>query len=186
MRRSVFFINNNSLRDLIYSSLSFSTIHWMRLTEPPFITLPMYIISAALLKLPALTIQPKFALLKFNPATLESVASTFEGWPSLSRILSLVILMIVRRGGASSFAACGINVCQSRQSLDPRRKRKERGRETRTEGRNEESSGKSSRRYRMGQWWYICGDTSDTMEFGSTFLPFFPGCSIISDVCRHH
>lgn len=40
MRRSVFFTNNNSLRDLIYSSLSFSTIHWMRLTEPPLYYTP--------------------------------------------------------------------------------------------------------------------------------------------------
>ena len=99
--------------------------------------------------------------------------------------------MIVRRG-ASSFVACGINVCQGWLSLDTRslvewrwRVEGRRRGETRTEGRNDVNPeenlaggiGNGTR------WRCICRSTSDTIEFWfhpSLYLSIslsLPGCS---------
>ena len=99
--------------------------------------------------------------------------------------------MIVRRG-ASSFVACGINVCQGWLSLDTRslaepkgwavgqgKKRNENGRKKRRESR-----GKSSRRDRNGtRWRCICPSTSATRSslVPPLSLSFIPGVPIISD-----
>ena len=104
--------------------------------------------------------------------------------------------MIVRRG-ASSFVACGINVCQGWLSLDTRslvewrwRVEGRRRGETRTEGRNDVNPeenlaggiGNGTR------WRCICRSTSDTIEFWfhpslylSISLSLSPGAPIISD-----